>query len=57
MLSTLEMNLTSSFLFLSDQLENVVHLLVSHVLLLLRVSLKLLVFEKMHDPLALCKQG
>ena len=46
------MNLTSSFLFLSDQLEYVVHLLLYSVVLLLPVSLKLLVFEKTHDLLA-----
>ena len=50
-LSALEMYLTSSFLFLSDQLEYVVHLLLSSVLLLLPVSLTLMVFEKIHDPL------
>ena len=44
-LSALEMNLTSSFLFLSDQLEYGVHLPLSSVLLLLPVSLKLWVFE------------
>ena len=49
-LSALEMNETSSFLFLSDQLEYVVHLLLSSVFLVLPVSLKLLVFEKIHDP-------
>ena len=46
------MNLTSSFFYLSDQLEYVVHLPLSPVLLLLPVSLKLLVFEKIHHPLA-----
>ena len=52
MLSALEVNLTSSSLFLSDQHEYVVHLLLSSVLLLLLVSLKLWVFKKIHDPLA-----
>ena len=51
MLSALEMNLTSSFLFLSDQLEYSVLLLLSSVLLLLPVSLKLLVFEVSYNPL------
>ena len=45
-LVALEMNLTSRTLFLSDQLEYIVHLPLSCVLLLLPFSLKLWVFEK-----------
>ena len=45
------MNLTSSSLFLSNQLEYVVHLLLSSVLLLLPAPVKLLVFEKILNPL------
>ena len=52
-LSALEMNLTSSSLVLSDQLEFVVHLLLSSVLPLRQVSLKPWVFEKNQSfPLA-----
>ena len=53
MLSALEMNLTSSFLFLIDHLECDLHLPLSSALLLHLVSMKLWVFEKIHDPLAL----
>ena len=45
----LEMNLTSSSVFWSDQLENVVHLPLSSALFLLLVSLKLWVCEKNHN--------
>ena len=53
MLSALEMNLTSSFLFLSDQVEYIAHLLLYSVLLLLPDSLKLLVFEMIYNPIGL----
>ena len=49
-LSVPETNMISSLLL--DQLDYVVHLPLSSVLLLLLVSLKLWVFEKIHDPLA-----
>ena len=45
-LSALEMNLTSSFLFLSDQLEYVVHLLLASVHTTHQVHLILQVSEK-----------
>ena len=48
-LVTLEMNLTSSSLFESDQLEYVVHLPLSSVSFLLLVSMKLWVSEKNHN--------
>ena len=48
-LVALEMNLTSSSLFQSDQLEYVVHLHLSSVLFLLMVCLKLSVSEKNHN--------
>ena len=48
-LEALEMNLTSSSLIFSDQLEYVVHLPFTSVLLLLPVSLKLWVFDENHN--------
>ena len=51
MLSALEMNLTSSSLSLSDQLEYVVHLPPLSIFLLL-VSMKVCLFGKIHDIVA-----
>ena len=52
MLSVPEMNLTSSFLFSSDQLEYALHLLLSLVSLQ-HVSREQLVFEMIYNPLDL----
>ena len=52
MLSVPEMNLTSSFLFSSDQLEYALHLLLSPVSLQ-QVSPVQLVFEMIYNPLDL----